>query len=244
MIILFITIYAHLNPVLSKEPDLEYIIQKAKQNQLRIYNEVGNATFTAVGIYKELGKSSKVEKEVLSERRIYVKKDKRNEEYTSMTVNGKKLDNKEMQEELKDWQKRGKPQTETKMPLTPEGDGAYKFRLIGSQKLRGIDTWIIGFEPNKKGEGYVIGKGYITKDDFNILRTEFSPAKTSKVIEYINLAIDYSEFNGYQMPAKFKMDLKIKIGLLVNLYSKHITVEDAYSQYQFNGKIDDSKFRS
>lgn len=244
-IITIISLYLlSANSILPKEPDLDYIIQKAKQNQSRLYNTVNNAVFMANGVYKEIGKDAKIEKTVLTERRIYAKKAKRHEEYISMTVNGKKLEGKEMEKELKDWQKRGKPQTETKMPLTPEGDGAYNFRLIGDQKLKGTDIWVIGFEPKKKDDGYIIGKLYISKADFGLIRTEFSPAKTSRVIEHINLALDYSEFNGYWMPAKFKMDLKIKIGLLVNLYSKQIIVEDTYSQYQFNSKIDESKFKS
>lgn len=240
-IIIICSCFILTNTILSKEPDIDYIIQRAKQNQMKVYNEVENAIFMANGNFKEIGKDSKVEKEVTTERRIYAKKEKRHEEYISMTVNGKKLNEQEMQDELKDWQKRGKAQSETKMPLTPEGDGAYNFRLIGSQKIKGADTWVISFEPKQKKDGYIVGKGYISKNDFKLLRIEFSPAKTSKVIDHINLALDYSDFNGYWMPAKFKMDLKIKI---VFLYSKQIIVEDSYLQYQFNGKFDDSIFES
>lgn len=230
---------------ISKETDIDYIIQNARQTQLKLYKEVNTTIFYAQGLYKEKNKEGKVEKEILTERRIYVNKDnKRHEEYLSMIVNGKKLNREEMEKELKDWRKRGKPQTETRMPLTPEGDGAYNFRLLGSQKVKGIDTWVIAFEPKQKKDGYVTGKGYISKDNFSVLRMEFAPAKLPKVIENINLALNYDKVENYWIPAKFEMEMKIKVGLLIDLYYKHITVEDTYSQFVLNSKIDDSIFKS
>lgn len=244
-IVALLVCFSSENHTLSKEPNLDEIIKKVQAHQTKIADEIKDATFIAKLLYKERNKDKKIEREVIAERRVYMKGDsKRHEEYLYMIINGKKLDDREMEKELKDWRKNGKKQEETKMPLTPEGEGAYNFYLVGSERLDDVDTWIIGFEAKQKKEGYVNGKGYISKSNFNIMRAEFTPAKLPRVIKDMSMALSYSEVKGYWMPVKFEMDMKVKVSLVLDLYYKHITIEDVYSQYSFNNRLGDSIFES
>lgn len=224
---------------------LNQILERVKAQQARIEEEIEDAVFSAESIYRERKGDGELKKEVITRRRVYVKGDsKRHEEYLSMIVNGRELKGKEREKELKDWKKNAERQQETKIPLTPEAEGAYDYRLIGSETWNGMDVWIIGFEARQKDDGYVNGKGYISKDDFNIVRAEFAPAKMPRVIKDMKMSLTYSEVQGYWMPVKFEMDMKIRVSFIIDMFYRHIKIEDKYSQYEFNNELDDSIFES
>ncbi len=224
---------------------LNQILESVKAQQTRIEEEIEDAIFSAESLYRERKGDGELKKEVITRRRVYVKRgNKRHEEYLSMIVNGRELHGREMEEELKDWRKNAERQQETKIPLTPEAEGAYDYHLIGSGTWDGMDVWVIGFEARQKDDGYVNGKGYISKDNFNIVRAEFAPAKMPRVIKDMEMSLTYSEVQGYWMPVKFEMDMKIKVSFIIDMFYRHIKIEDEYSQYKFNNKLDDSIFES
>ena len=226
--------------VISEEFDLEDIIAKAQNQQAKIEEEIRDATFMGESVYKERKKDEKISREIISNRRIYMKRGgKRRDDYFSMIINGEKLNDGEMKKEVKKWSKRSKSVSETKIPLSQETVGDYDYRLIGSDVLNGLPAWVLGFEAKKEEDGYINGKIYVSKDSFDILRVDFRPVKTSRVIKDMEMSLFYSPVEGYWMPAKFEMEMKIKVSFL--LY-RHITVEDTYSEYSFNNMLEDSIF--
>jgi len=245
MIILALLILLAETPVLTEEIGLEQIIEKVKMRQSRIEEEIEDAVFSAEALYKEREKDGELKKELIVKKHVYVKRGgKRYEEYLGMTLDGRELNGKELKNEIKDWKKRAGKQRENKMPLTPEGEGAYEYYLIGDGVWKGMDVWIVGFNAKQKKDGYINGKGYISKDTFDIVRAEFAPTKLSRVIEDMNMTFTYSEVQGYWMPAEFQLNMKIKVGFLVNLFYRTIKIEEAYSEYKFNNQLEDSLFKS
>lgn len=229
----------------SRETTLEEIIEQVKLQQAKTSKEVEDAVFSAEFVYRESKKGDELEKELVGRRRVYMRNDgKRHEEFLSMTLNGKELKGKDLEKQIKDWKKRAKSQQESKMPLTKEGEGAYDYRLVGDGTWNEIDVWIVGFSAKEKKDKYVNGTAYVSREEYNLVGLEFSPAKTSRVIKSMGMSLTYSEIQGHWMPVKFTMDMKIRIGLLVDMFYRHITVEDIYSDYKFNSQLADSVFGS
>ena len=229
----------------TEEINLEEIIEKVSMRQSRIVEDIEDAVYLVETLYKEKDKDDELKKELVVKKRIYMGRGgKRHEEYLSIIRNGRELNGKEFQKELKDWKKQARRQKETKMPMTPEGKGAYEYYLIGDGIWRDISVWIVGFRAKKKKDGYINGKGYVSKDSFDIVRVEFAPAKTSRVIKDMGMALTYSEIDGYWMPVEFKLDMKIKVGFLVDLFYRTISIKETYSEYKFNNQLDDSIFES
>jgi hypothetical protein len=227
----------------ASEITLEEIIEGVEMQQERIVTEIEDAVFSADATYREVDKDGKLKKDLIARRRIYMgQNNRRYEECLIMVLNGEELKGKKLRKEFKDWQKKTKSQSETKMPMTPEGEGAYNYELIGSEKRDGMDVWILGFAPKKRKKGYIEGRGYISKDNFNIVRVEFSPAKLPRVIENMRMSLIYSEVEGYWFPVKFDMKMTISVGLLVEFFRMDVEVEDTYSDYKFNNQLDDSLF--
>ena len=221
----------------SGEPDLENIVERARLRQMEILEKAGDAVFVAESIYREKKKDGGLKKEVVTRKRVYTRGfSKRHDEYLSMSINGRKLSKEEMEEELED---DGKDDDKMRMPLTPEGEGAYNFRLVGSDNLNGVDVWIIEFSARKKDKKYVNGKGYISKDTCDIIRTELAPAKISRLVKDLKVCVTSACIQGYWMPVKFEIDVKVKLSFL---YYKHITIEETYSDFRLNNKFDDSIF--
>jgi hypothetical protein len=232
--------------VLAEEISLEEIIEKVKTRQSRIVEDIEDAVYFAEALYREREKDGELKKELIVKKRVYMRRGgKRYEEYLGITRNGRELHGKEFQKELKDWKKKAGRQQETRMPMTPEGEGVYEYYLIGDGTWKDMNVWIVGFRPKeKKKDGYINGKGYISKDSFDIVRAEFAPAKTSRVIKDMAMALTHSELNGYWMPVEFQLDMKIKIGFLVDLFYRTISIKETYSGYKFNNQLEDSLFES
>jgi len=226
------------NLAICKEPDLEHIVEKVKARQLRALEEIKDSICLAESVYKEIKKNGEIKKKVITEKLIYIKgTDKRYEECLSMTVNGRKLSKAKMEEEFEN----GNEDREIKLPLTPEGEGCYNFQLAGSGTCNGKDVWLIDFKAKEKKDEYVNGRGYVSKDTFDIMRVELVPAKLSRVVKGLEISVASVSVNGYWMPIKFLMDLEIKVGFL---YHKHIIIEETYSDYKLNNQLADSIFKS
>jgi len=231
--------------VLTEEISLEQITEKVKMRQSRIVREIEDAVFLAEVLYKERGKDGELKKELIVRKRVYMRRGgRRYEEYLSMIRNGRELHGKEFEKELKDWKKKAERQQETKMPMTPEGEGAYEYYLIGDGVWKDMSVWILGFRAREEKDGYINGKGYISKNAFDVVRVEFAPAKTSRVIKDMSMALAHSEVNGYWMPVEFQLDMKIKVGFLVDLFYRNISIKETYSGYRFNNQLEDSLFES
>ena len=242
MLTLFIILTFHSlteDVAISEVPDLESIIEKVKARQMEVLGEVGDAVFMGESIYREKKKNGDVKKEVVTQKRIHTRGfGKRYDEYLSMSIDGRKLSKKEMEKEIK---KGKRDDDKMKMPLTPEGEEAYNFRLLGSDRVNGVDVWIIEFKAKKRDKKYINGKGYVSKDTGDIIRAELAPAKISRLISDLKVSVTSDYIQGYWMPVKFEVEAKVKLSFL---YYKHITIEETYFDFRLNNKFDDSIFET
>ncbi|MBD3183003.1 outer membrane lipoprotein-sorting protein [Candidatus Poribacteria bacterium] len=239
IVVFFVFILIEI-PLICQEVELKEIVKKAKEQQRKINQEIKDAVFDAKFVYKEFGKKDEIKKDVIGYRHIYKKQDGRQfEEYLRLIVNGKELTGEEFDAEVEEWKDNSRSD-DIIMPLSPEGEGAYEFSLLGSEVVKDIPVWVVEFKSKEKKEDYINGKGYISKDTYDIIKAEFEPSKKSRVVKNIDLSMDYKHTQGYWMPAKFKMDLTIKISFIFYL---NIKIEDEYSNYKFNTGIVDSVFK-
>ena len=250
ILVCLVASFAFIIPVLSigtaldKDPTIQEIISKAEMRQQAIKDSIRDAIYTGKAMYKELDKNGSIKKDVVINRRVYIKQDgKRHEEYISMFVDGKELTKKEIEKERKEWQKKN-GSNETKMPLSKEAKRDYEYELIGNSIFNGVPVWIIEFTSKKKEDGYINGKGYIHKDKYDIIHAEFTPAKMSSVIRDMSMSLSYCEVQGYWLPSKFEMDMKVNVKFVLSMYYKQIKVEDVYTQYKINCGLQDSLFES
>lgn len=224
------------------DSDLQEIIKNVEMRQQNLLDCVQDATFMAKTIYRETDKDGNVKKDVVIERRIYMKShDKRHEDYLSMIVNGKQLDKKEIKKESKDWQKKSR-MSQTKMPLSKETKNDYEFKLIGNSIIGNMPIWLVEFTAKKKEDGYINGKAYVLKDKYDITRVDFTPAKIPSTLKSMAMSVIYSEVQGYWLPAKFEMNMDVDVKFVLNIYHRHVKVEDTYSQYKLNCGLLDSLF--
>ena len=64
------------------------------------------------------------------------------------------------------------------------------------------------------------------------------------MIKDMAMALTHSEVNGYWMPVEFQLDMKIKVGFLVDLFYRTISIKETYSEYKFNNQLEDLLFES
>lgn len=212
--------------------DVNHIVKMAQSQQSKLLTEVKEAIFMAEAIYVEKDKDDSVKKEVLVQRRIHLNKQgQMDEEYIKIVVNGKELEGKEKEKAIKEW-KRGARESKTKMPFSPEGQGLYDYRLVGSEVINGIPSWLINFTAKQKGEGLVNGKAYISKDGYNIVKMDFTPSNKPSVLKDINLSLDYSDIQGYWVPVTFKLNMEIEVKFVLNMFYRKIEIRDLYSHHK------------
>ncbi len=226
-------------PAVCEEPDLGYIIEKVTAQQLKVLTEIQDSICISNSIYREMKKDGRLKKEVLTKKCTYVKGiDKRYDEYLSMSVNGRELDAKELKKEAK---KARKDDREVKLPLTPAGEGAYDFHLAGSDVCNGMDVWLLDFRAKERKDEYINGRGCISKDTFDVVHIELTPAKLSRIIKTLDVSVVFDRVQGYWIPVKFRADVEVQLSFL---YYRYITIEETYSEYKLNNQLDDSIFES
>jgi hypothetical protein len=225
--------------------DVQDILKKIGIRLQEVQKSVNDVTFLAKTTYREIGKDGNYKKEVLVQKRVFMKNDdKHHEEYISMVINGKNLNKKEMDKESKEWQKNNSKSTTTKSPLSEESRNDYSFKLLGSSNIMNLPVWVIEFKSKKEEENYINGKAYILKATYDIVRVDFVPAKLSSVVKNIDMSLIYSDIQGYWMPVKFEMAAKVNVKFILNMYYKEIKLEDVYYQHKLNTGLQDSLFRS
>lgn len=237
LLILLALYFLSEGPAVCEEPDLGYIIEKVKARQLKILAEVGDSVCLAESRYREMKRDGDLKKEVLTRKRIYMKgKDRRYDEYLYMSINGKVLNAKRLKKKA---EKANKDQQEIKLPLTPDGDGAYDFSLAGSDVCNGMDVWLIDFRAKEKKDEYVNGRGCVSKDTFDMIRVKLVPAKLSRLIKDLDVSVTFDLVHGYWMPVKLEVDAVVGLSFL---FYRRITIEETYSEYRFNNQLEDSIF--
>jgi hypothetical protein len=181
--------------------------------------------------------------ETLSVRKVYMREpDQMRNEYLSMTINGQKLSEKQMQRELAKQQRGGRREGNGgfQSPFSAEAAPLYDFQLEGPQLFEGQAVWVVEFTPKQAEENLFSGRAYVSQADYQPVYVEMVPAVLPRVLEEFSMNIRFAEVEGYPLPSVFSMNMRVRVSFLVTLADRTLSIEDRYSEYRLNvGLVDD-----
>jgi hypothetical protein len=221
---------------------LDIIIERTISGQDSMRSRIFDMQFHAHSVFREMDEHGKLKKEMVIERIVYEKGDKQAMQYLSMSSNGKALNQKQMANEIADWERQGKKRGTTMMPFDPRYRGEYVYSLDGQIMYEDVNAWIIGFEPKKEEDGYITGSAYIHPTDYGVMRIEASPAKLPGVIKEMSMIYTYKKEQGYWLPEAFEFSMRLKVQFILTFVHNTYTLVDRYSQFVLNSGVPDSLF--
>ena len=56
------------------------------------------------------------------------------------------------------------------------------------------------------------------------------------------MSIRFASVDGFQLPAVFSMDMRVRVSFLTTLADRTLSIEDRYSDYRLNLGLDDDIF--
>jgi hypothetical protein len=186
-----------------------------------------------------------VKSETLSVRRVYVReRDQLQNEYLSMTIDGRKLSQKEMERELARQQRGGRRDGngEFQNPFSAEAAPLYDFELKGLKLFEDRAVWVVGFTPKQAGENLFAGSAHVSQKDYQPVYVEMAPPVLPRILEEFAMSIHFAQVDGYQLPSVFSMDMRVRVSFLVTLADRTLSIEDRYSNYRLNVELDDDIF--
>jgi hypothetical protein len=230
------------------DPGLEQILAGLRRAEAAREAAVREMAYTAearVIEWRDPGRTQ-VKRETVSLRRVYVREpDLVHEDYLSMSIDGRPQTEKEMERELAKQRRGGRRQgggEQFLSPFSPEAADLYDFRLLGESSLDGASAWRIGFEPKEPDQTRFRGTALVARSDYQPLYVEMAPSELPGVLEEFAMSIRFAPVGAHRFPARFLMEMRIKVSVLVTLTDRILTIEDRYSDYRLNPGLDDSLF--
>ncbi len=228
-------------------PTVETILWEVQQAEAARESAIRDMVYTAEAQVIEWEDASRgaVKSETLSVRRIYVREpDQLQNEYLSMTIDGRKLNQKEMERELARQQRGGRREGngEFQSPFSAEAAPLYDFELKGPKLFEDQAVWVMGFTPKQAGENLFAGSAYISQKDYQPVYVEMAPAALPRILEEFAMSIRFAQVDGFRLPSVFSMDMRVRVSFLVTLADRTLSIEDRYSNYRLNVGLDDDIF--
>ena len=228
-------------------PTIETVLREMQRAETAREAAVRDMVYTADTRVIEWEDASRrtVKSETLSVRKVYVREpDQLHNDYLSMTIDGRKLSEKEMQRELAKQQRGGRREGngEFQSPFSAEAAPLYEFQLEGVRLFEGQIVRIVKFAPKQAEENLFSGRAYVTKGDYQPVYVEMAPAVLPRVLEEFSMSIRFAEVEGYRLPSVFNMDMRVRVNFLVTLADRTLSIEDRYSEYRLNVGLADHIF--
>jgi len=228
-------------------PAIETVLREMQRAEAAREAAVRDMVYTAETRVIEWEDASRktVKSETLSARKVYVREpDQMRNEYLSMTIDGRKLSEKEMQRELAKQQRGGRREGngEFRSPFSAEAAPLYDFQLSGPQLFEGQTVWVVEFTPKQAEENLFSGRAYVSQVDYQPVYVEMAPAVLPRVLEEFSMNIRFVEVEGYRLPLVFSMDMRVRVSFLVTLADRTLSIEDRYSEYRLNVGLEDDIF--
>lgn len=212
--------------------DRAYKREAASEEQLKDYICQANSTV------REPQKDGTAKTLAIEEKTIYRKfPDKRMEQYNAVTEEGKVL----TPEEVAEYQKnqRGKTSLHGGSFFDPKVRANYTYELMSPDTVKGMPSYVLRIKPKKESKDFIDGKAWLHRDNFEVLKLEFRPAKNPKFVKQLNMTIDFSEVQPeFWLPTELKID--VRAGFL--LIKKHFHIHEVRRDYQINIGLPDSIF--
>jgi hypothetical protein len=229
------------------DPTVETVLREMQRAEAAREAAIRDMVYTAETRVIEWEDASRrtVKSETLSVRKVYVREpDQMRNEYLSMTIDGRRLSEKQMQRELAKQQRGGRREGngEFQSPFGAEAAPLYDFRLSGPQLFEGQSVWVVEFSPKQAEENLFNGSAYVTRGDYKPVYVEMAPAELPRVLEEFSMNIRFADVGGYRLPSEFSMDMRVRVSFLVTLTDRTLSIEDRYSDYRLNVGLADAVF--
>jgi hypothetical protein len=229
------------------DPTIETVLREMQRAEATREASVRDMVYTAETRVVEWEDASRqtVKSETLSVRKVYTREpDQLHNEYLSMTIDGRRLSETEMQRELAKQQRGGRREGngEFRSPFSAEAAPLYEFQLSGPRLFEGQTVWVVEFTPRQAEENLFSGSAYICQEDYQPLYVEMAPAVLPRVLEEFSMDIRFADVEGHRLPSVFSMDMRVRVSFLVTLTDRTLSIEDRYSDYRLNVGLEDDIF--
>jgi hypothetical protein len=230
-------------------PTLEAILSEIRQADAARQEAVRDMVYTAETTVVEWEDASResIKSETLSVRAVYAREpDQIHNEYLSMTIDGRRLSEREMGRELAKQRRGGRNQGDGdfQSPFSPKVSDLYQFELKGQDVFDGREVWLLSFRPKEPEENLFTGTAVISQGDYQPIFVEMALAKLPGILEEIAMSIRFAPVGEYWLPSVFNMDMRVRISFLVTLADRTLSIEDRYSDYRLNVGLDAGMFEN
>lgn len=220
------------------------IMARVYRRQAEIARAHGDATYTAVYVYREHDPDGRLLCEETCRRRVFVKGERQRVEFLEVTANGRVLEGDERERKIRELRRKGLVQDRTRMPFRADTRDEYRYRVAGDTTLGGRPAWLIEFEPARRTGRHIVGRAWVFSDAVNdVGRMEFRPDRLPVVVPEMRMVLEYAPDGMTMLPDRFDLDMRVHVKLLVTLFERRITIEDRFGDYRFNTGLPDSLFK-
>lgn len=232
----------------SAEPGLDQILAEIRRGEAEREAALRETVYMAEARVVEWRDSTRraAKRETLSVRRVYTRApDLFHEEYLSMTIDGRRLSEAEIERELAKQRRGGRSrggQGRFESPFRAEAADLYEFRLLGETTLEGRPALAIGFAPREPDASRFEGTLLVSAADYQPLHVQMTPSMLPGMLEEFAMSIRFAEIGGYRLPAYLFMEMRIRVNILVTLADRTLSIEDHYSDYRLNPGLPDELF--
>ncbi|MFO7674811.1 MAG: hypothetical protein R6X12_00625 [bacterium] len=222
---------------------IEEVMAGAHRREAELDREVRDAQFLAEYRYEEREADGRVRSVETCLRRVYVRGGRQVVEFLEVTADGRVLAGRERERKLRELRARGLAQDRTRMPFRRETAGEYRYELAGDTLLDGRRAWRVEFRPARSTGRHIVGRGWLSADSTcDILRLEFRPDRLPFVVPEMEMTLAYEQAGNRTLPARFDLEMRVLVRLIVTLAERHISIEDRFGGYRFNTGLPDSLF--
>jgi hypothetical protein len=223
---------------------LDSVVGAVFRRQQQLGERVKDVSYEGDYRYTETDLRQSRSRQVDCRRRVSMKGyERQRHDILSVSVDGRGLAGRELEREVRDLKSKGLVAGNTRMPLMTETRSEYHYHLLGTDSVRGLEAWVIGFEPARVSGRHIRGRALVLKDSFDVAGLQFAPAQVPFVVREMNLVLDYDRVQGLWLPVRFKMTLDLRLKFILTVLDRHIEIEDRYSNHRLNAGLDDSFFR-
>jgi len=155
-------------------------------------------------------------------------------EFEDVWVNGRRLAGAEREREIQRLRSRGLVARDTRLPFFLETRREYDYRVSGPDTWQGMPIWYVEFTPVHPSDRYISGFARVLVDSLDVVSLEFVPCRLPFVVTASRMTLDYAPVHGHWLPVHLRMDMNLRLAVVVELMRRHIRVEDDYWDYRLN----------
>lgn len=188
--------------------------------------------------YTETDLRSGDAREVECERLILVRHfDQQRHEFEDVRVNGQQLEGAERERQIKQLRSKGIVARDMRMPFFLETRHEYDYQVSGPDTWQGMPIWYVEFTPIRPTSRHISGFARVLAGSFDVVSLEFVPCRLPFVVTAARVTLDYARVHGYWLPVRFRMDMDLRLAVVVELMRRRIRVEDDYWDYRLNSDV-------